>query len=388
MRSILTISPVVIGLLTGCATKQTWVPELEQAQSTFVAISQDPVVAGLAQDELLLAERQLRSAEEAAAAFRKPQSVAHKAQLAELQTLTAQQRARALSASHSVQIALGQDPLLPQEKIAAASFRPPAPTTEPVMAAASPGSNAEIQAQLKVLSQQLANLQAKLAGSQSQESTLPDVAAVEPTESQMPAPASKPQPNSLDESPIPVVELPAAASTASMVMPMDGVEKLTSKAQSKPSFTAVATESGSLQDNYTTRQVQQKLRAMNAKPNVRGMSLLLGERYFDNGSDRLMSHRAARHLDNVAALLEQNPGLSLIIEGHTDDELSETEKQDLSTNRAISVKSALVVRGVETDRISTQGFGDTRPIADNRSDLGRLQNRRVELIFPIAQADN
>lgn len=363
-RSILTISPVIlIGLLAGCATKQTWVPELEQAQQTFSAISQDPVVVGLAKEDLDLAERRLRSAEDAAATFRKPQSIAHKARLAELQTLTAQQRARALSANHSVQLALGQEPLLAQEKIAAATVAPTLTAPEPSMAAASTGSNPDIQAQLTALSQQLANLQAQLAGTQmSGNEVIPS--GYGRTDAR----------NAL-------IELPATASTRAVVLPKASVEQK-NQLQQMPAMTGI--QSSHSGGSYIEQQIHHKLRAMNAKPNARGMSLMLGERYFDGGTDRLMHQRAARHLDNVAAVLKQNPGLGLTIEGHTDDELTASGGRDLSVNRAVAVKSALVVRGIDAARISTQGFGFSRPVADNTTALGRLQNRRVELVFPVA----
>jgi len=167
-RSIFTLSPVLIGLLAGCATKQTWVPELESAQQTYAEISQDPVVASLAQEELQIAAQKLQQAENAAVSFRKPQTVAHQALLAKIQTLTAQQRARALSANHSIQVALGQQPLLSQEKIAAATVAPVYTAPEPIMAAALPDSETGIQAELAALRQQLASLQAQLANGQPQ----------------------------------------------------------------------------------------------------------------------------------------------------------------------------------------------------------------------------
>ena len=61
-------------------------------------------------------------------------------------------------------------------------------------------------------------------------------------------------------------------------------------------------------------RLREELRAMNARPSDQGMSLVLGERYFENGSARLWSGRAARHLDNVAAVLSENPELRLDVE--------------------------------------------------------------------------
>lgn len=381
-RSILTISPIVIGLLAGCATKQTWVPELEDAQNTYAQISQDPIVASLAEEDLRTAARQLERAQDAAASFRKPQTVAHHAKIAKLQTLTAQQRARSLSTNHSVQVALGQDPLLSQEKIAAATIMPEPMGFEPSMAAAMPGADGDVQAQLAALSQQIAALQAQLAQSQSgampkydaaiRDSMVEQQASLVPDD-QMLAPLELTS-QALEPQVIPEIE-PIATAVAE---PVESIEHENTLAAALPTQqTEVSLEVP------TAQQIHRKLRAMNAKPHNRGMSLLLGERYFDGGSDRLMRQRAARHLDNVAAVLKQNPGLELSIEGHTDNRDSEEASHDLTVNRAISIKSALVLRGVEAERISTSGFGQSQPIADNDTTLGRLQNRRVELIFPV-----
>ena len=58
---------------------------------------------------------------------------------------------------------------------------------------------------------------------------------------------------------------------------------------------------------------------------------------------------------------------------------------DLSRERAFSVRSALVQRGIHPDRITTRGFGEALPVATNESSAGRQENRRVELIFPDSQ---
>ncbi len=381
-RSILSISPIVIGLLAGCATKQTWVPELEDAQNTYAQISQDPIVASLAEEDLRTAARQLERAQDAAASFRKPQTVAHQARIAKLQTLTAQQRARSLSANHSLQVALGQNPLLSQEKIAAATIMPEPLGYEPTMAAGMPGADGDVQAQLAALSQQIANLQLQLA--QSQGGAAPQYNATAPEsfgeqaaslvpDDQMLAPLELTG-QALVPQVIPEIE-PVATAAAE---PVEAIMHETTLAAAMP----VEATDASL-EIPTAQQIHRNLRAMNAKPHSRGMSLMLGERYFDGGSDRLMRQRAARHLDNVAAVLKQNPGLELLIEGHTDNRDSEDASHDLSVNRAISIKSALVLRGVDAGQIATDGFGQSRPIADNDTTLGRLQNRRVELIFPV-----
>ena len=65
------------------------------------------------------------------------------------------------------------------------------------------------------------------------------------------------------------------------------------------------------------------------------------------------------------------------IEGHTDSVGSEAYNKKLSERRADSVKSYVVGQGVEISRLSTKGFGESQPVADNGTAEGRAQNRRV-----------
>ncbi|MEL1263489.1 OmpA family protein [Pseudoxanthomonas putridarboris] len=85
-------------------------------------------------------------------------------------------------------------------------------------------------------------------------------------------------------------------------------------------------------------------------------------------------------IDQVLALLRQDPALSLSIEGHTDDTGTVERNRTLSTARAASVVAALTGQGIDAQRLSAAGFGQDRPIADNGTDAGRAKNRRVELV--------
>ncbi len=84
-------------------------------------------------------------------------------------------------------------------------------------------------------------------------------------------------------------------------------------------------------------------------------------------------------LDQVASALQARPDIKVEIDGHTDGKGSVPYNQKLSERRAASVKAYLVGKGVATDRMTTAGFGKSRPIADNKTDEGRAINRRVEL---------
>ncbi|NCC28088.1 MAG: hypothetical protein EOM22_08055 [Gammaproteobacteria bacterium] len=84
-------------------------------------------------------------------------------------------------------------------------------------------------------------------------------------------------------------------------------------------------------------------------------------------------------LDRIAALLETYPDLGVRIEGHTDSLGDAATNLALSQQRADAVKQALIERGVEPGRLTAQGLGPERPIADNATSAGRAQNRRVEV---------
>ena len=85
-------------------------------------------------------------------------------------------------------------------------------------------------------------------------------------------------------------------------------------------------------------------------------------------------------IDQVLALLEQDPSLQLSVEGHTDDTGGADHNRSLSQARADSVVAALTGRGIEASRLSAEGFGADRPLAGNDSEQGRARNRRVELV--------
>ncbi len=84
-------------------------------------------------------------------------------------------------------------------------------------------------------------------------------------------------------------------------------------------------------------------------------------------------------LDDVAYLLQKNPQIRLVrVEGHTDWIGSDAYNQKLSEARANAVRNYLVQKGIEPDRLQAVGYGETRPIADNNTVMGRARNRRTE----------
>jgi outer membrane protein OmpA-like peptidoglycan-associated protein len=89
--------------------------------------------------------------------------------------------------------------------------------------------------------------------------------------------------------------------------------------------------------------------------------------------------RSDAQLANIAAVMKACPNTHLTIAGYTDNVGNENANQQLSTNRANSVASRLVGDGVSRDRITCEGYGEKDPIADNDTENGRAQNRRVAM---------
>jgi OOP family OmpA-OmpF porin len=85
-------------------------------------------------------------------------------------------------------------------------------------------------------------------------------------------------------------------------------------------------------------------------------------------------------VDQITSLMKQNPTLKISIEGHTDNVGTPAANKVLSEQRARAVLDAVVASGVPAARLSSVGWGQEKPIADNRSEDGRAKNRRVEIV--------
>jgi len=83
-------------------------------------------------------------------------------------------------------------------------------------------------------------------------------------------------------------------------------------------------------------------------------------------------------LDQVAQVLKDYPAMKVTIEGHTDTVGAEAMNMKLSQARAEDVRAYLVKKGVAADRLEAVGYGPTKPIASNKTEVGRAKNRRTE----------
>jgi outer membrane protein OmpA-like peptidoglycan-associated protein len=108
-----------------------------------------------------------------------------------------------------------------------------------------------------------------------------------------------------------------------------------------------------------------------------GRAIVYGIR-FDEDSDRLRTESDAT-LREILSVLESQPDLNLIVEGHTDATGDDAYNQDLSQRRAQAVVQWLVGRGIGAPRLQSMGHGEAQPVANNETAQGRALNRRVEL---------
>jgi OmpA-OmpF porin, OOP family len=88
---------------------------------------------------------------------------------------------------------------------------------------------------------------------------------------------------------------------------------------------------------------------------------------------------AAKILDRLVAFMQENKNSKVTLSGHTDNVGSDAYNQKLSERRVAAVREYAVKKGVDAGRISGQGFGESKPIADNKTREGRSKNRRVEI---------
>ncbi|MBE0622054.1 MAG: OmpA family protein [Burkholderiales bacterium] len=105
---------------------------------------------------------------------------------------------------------------------------------------------------------------------------------------------------------------------------------------------------------------------------------MAADTHFDFDKSALKPEGKARLDDLVGKLKAVNLEVIIAI-GHTDSIGSKAYNQKLSVRRANSVKAYLVSKGIEANRIYTEGKGETQPVADNRTKQGRAKNRRVEI---------
>ena len=114
------------------------------------------------------------------------------------------------------------------------------------------------------------------------------------------------------------------------------------------------------------------------KVDIQRITLIASKIYFETGSAKLKLISNSQ-LDDLADILKRSEAVNLTIEGHTDDVGDDNYNMQLSQKRTESVKEYLISKGVAESRLTAIGYGETKPIADNKTTAGKAKNRRVEL---------
>ncbi|MFK7956055.1 MAG: OmpA family protein [Lysobacterales bacterium] len=126
--------------------------------------------------------------------------------------------------------------------------------------------------------------------------------------------------------------------------------------------------------------LRRQLNNLQARETSRGLMFTLGDVLFENAESSLKPASLA-NLDRLVGFLQQYADRTVSIEGHTDSVGSDEFNLTLSQSRADSVRSALIERGLSADKLQAVGLGEEFPVAGNDTEVGRRQNRRVEIII-------
>lgn len=127
------------------------------------------------------------------------------------------------------------------------------------------------------------------------------------------------------------------------------------------------------------RGLEAQLRDLEAKKTDRGMVITLGDVLFDTNEANLKAG-GMRNVQRLADFFKQYPQRTVMIEGFTDSTGTMKRNQQLSDDRAQSVRTALLGMGMGNERITSRGYGESYPAANNDTAAGRQLNRRVEII--------
>lgn len=128
------------------------------------------------------------------------------------------------------------------------------------------------------------------------------------------------------------------------------------------------------------QQQLKELQELNAKKTDRGVVITLGDVLFDTNKSKLASG-GVRNMQKLADFLLQHPQQNVLVEGYTDSVGSDNFNQVLSERRAYSVRTALLDAGININRVTMRGYGESYPVAGNDTGSGRQLNRRVEIIL-------
>ena len=136
---------------------------------------------------------------------------------------------------------------------------------------------------------------------------------------------------------------------------------------------------GNINITIPTGSMEERFTKYVESPSVSGLNTFDLDRIgFTSGSSSLTGE-SREQIQNIAIIMRAYPSVQVTVCGHTDNQGNAAINRELSTARAEAVAEALQRAGGPADRVHAQGFGDSKPIADNSTEAGRAQNRRVTL---------
>ena len=156
----------------------------------------------------------------------------------------------------------------------------------------------------------------------------------------------------------------------------DQARRLADSSASEAEFARREAEIASQQINSLTRQLEN----LQLRETESGVVVTLGDVLFSSGQAQLVEGGRSS-LEEVVDLLQTEPDKKIRVEGHTDSRGDAEANLQLSTQRAESVREALISLGVASERVTASGMGEDFPISSNEDEEGRALNRRVDVIL-------
>jgi outer membrane protein OmpA-like peptidoglycan-associated protein len=171
-----------------------------------------------------------------------------------------------------------------------------------------------------------------------------------------------------------------AASEAALAKAQAETDAAKAKAQAETEQARLAAQQAENDKAALRAKLAEQLNSvLQTRDSARGLIVNMSDVLFDTAKYTLKPG-AREKLSKVAGILLAYPGLNIEVDGHTDNVGGDEYNQNLSEQRAGSVRDYLVAQGVATNSITAKGFGKTQPVGTNDTAAGRQINRRVELV--------
>lgn len=119
---------------------------------------------------------------------------------------------------------------------------------------------------------------------------------------------------------------------------------------------------------------------LNVNKAEKGKSFVIDNIYYNTNSAQI-KEESKLILQSFAEYMAENPNMKIEIQGHTDNVGNPKDNEALSTNRAFSIKELLEANKIDGSRITAKGYGQSKPVADNKTEEGRAKNRRTEFLI-------